>query len=849
MAYPFKEIEPKWQQYWADNNVYFTEDDFSKPKYFILDMFPYPSGAGLHIGHPEGYTATDIMARYKRSKGFNVLHPMGFDAFGLPAERYAMQTNQHPSKTTKDNIDNFKRQLNSIGFCYDWSREINTTDPNYYKWSQWMFLLIYNSWYDENLQKSRPIDELPIPAEIIDPSEIEKYKDEHRLAYTAMIPVNWCEELGTVLANEEVQDWKDKGYKVERKPMRQYMIKITKYGDRLLNDLDLVEWPPSTRDMQVNWIGKSIGAELTFKTESGDDIIVFTTRPDTVFGATYLVLGPEHPLTLQLTTPDNLEVVQNYISQALEKSELERQDTTKVKTGVFTGSYAINPASGAKIPIWVADYVLGHYGTGAIMAVPGHDERDHQFAKKFNLPILQVVRPADNSEVDIQEVAFVEKSGFGCNSSNDEVSLNDLPTPEAINTIINWFEGKGTGKAKVQFKLRDWLFSRQRYWGEPIPIIYFEDGTKRSMDLDELPLVLPDVQDYKPAGTGESPLANVESWVKYYDKKTGKVGKIETNTMPQWAGSCWYYLRYIDPNNNEFFVDPEKEKYWMGDHGVDLYVGGAEHAVLHLLYARFWHKVLYDYGYVSTPEPFKKLFHQGLILGADGNKMSKSLGNVVNPDEIIGEYGADSLRLYEMFLGPLEQVKPWQTNNIIGVFNFLNRAWRLVADDEGNISDKLIEGATLTPELEYVLNYTIKKIGEDIETLSFNTAIAQMMIFVNEFTKAEIRQKEAIEKFVILLSLFAPHICEELWRKLGHTTSIVFEKFPDYDASKAEKNTIEFIVQVASKIRGKLAVSKGISQEEAEKLAKEEESVQRHLEGKSVKKIIFVKDKLINFIV
>jgi len=664
-----------------------------------------------------------------------------------------------------------------------------------------------------------------------------------------MIPVNWCEELGTVLANEEVEEWKGKGYKVERKPMRQYMIKITKYGDRLLNDLDLVEWPNSTRDMQVNWIGKSVGAELTFKTEAGDDIIVFTTRPDTVFGATYLVLGPEHPLTLQLTTSDNLEIVQNYIDAALGKTELERQDTAKEKSGVFTGSYSINPASGAKIPIWVADYVLGHYGTGAIMAVPGHDERDHQFAKKFDLPILQVVRPADNSDIDIQEVAFVEKSGFGCNSANDEVSLNDLPTTEAIKTMIKWFEGKGTGKAKVQFKLRDWLFSRQRYWGEPIPIIYFEDGTKRSMDLDELPLVLPDVQDYKPAGTGESPLANVESWIHYFDKKTGKTGKIETNTMPQWAGSCWYYLRYIDPNNNDFFVDSEKEKYWMGSHGVDLYVGGAEHAVLHLLYARFWHKVLHDYGYVSTPEPFKKLFHQGLILGADGNKMSKSLGNVVNPDDIIVEYGADSLRLYEMFLGPLEQVKPWQTNNIIGVFNFLNRAWRLVADDEGNISEKLKDGAPLSPDLEYVLNYTIKKIGDDIETLSFNTAIAQMMIFVNEFTKAEVRQKEAIEKFVILLSLFAPHIGEELWRKLGHTTSIVFEKFPEYDASKAEKNTIEFIVQVASKIRGKLAANKGISQEEAEKLALAEESVQRHLEGKTVKKIIFVKDKLINFIV
>ncbi|HRP01573.1 MAG TPA: leucine--tRNA ligase [Candidatus Kapabacteria bacterium] len=849
MAYPFNEIEKKWQNYWADNNVYFTEDDFSKPKYYILDMFPYPSGAGLHIGHPEGYTATDILARYKRSKGFNVLHPMGFDAFGLPTERYSMKHNIHPAEATKINVDNFKRQLNSIGFSYDWSREINTTDPNYYKWTQWMFLLIYNSWYDEVQQKARPIDELEIPKEINDPNLIEKYKDDHRLAYTAMIPVNWCEELGTVLANEEVEEWKSKGYKVERKPMRQYMIKITKYGDRLLKDLDLVEWPNSTRDMQVNWIGKSTGAELIFRTESEEGIVVFTTRPDTIFGASYLVLGPEHPLSLKLTTSDNLSQVQAYISSALEKSELERQDTAKEKTGIFTGSYAINPANGNKIPIWIADYVLGHYGTGAIMAVPGHDERDHQFATKFGLPILQVVAPSQDVEIDVQQQAFVEKSGYAYNSSNNEISISGLPTIEAINKIISWVESKGIGKSKVQFKLRDWLFSRQRYWGEPIPIIYFEDGTKRAMELDELPLLLPDVSDYKPAGTGESPLANVENWIHYFDKKTNKYGKIETNTMPQWAGSCWYYLRFIDPQNNDCFVDKAKEQYWMAGNGVDLYVGGAEHAVLHLLYARFWHKVLYDYGYVSTIEPFKKLFHQGLILGADGNKMSKSLGNVVNPDDIISEYGADSLRLYEMFLGPLEQVKPWQTNNIIGVFNFLNRAWRLVADDDGNVSDKIQAGATLSPELDYILNYTIKKVGEDIESLSFNTAIAQMMIFVNEFTKAPIRQKEAIEKFIIILSLFAPHIGEELWCKLGKNTSIILENYPTFDKAKAEKNTIEFIVQVASKIRGKLSINKGLSQEEIEELAKNEESIQRHLEGKEVKKVIFVKDKLINFIV
>jgi len=848
MAYPFNKIEKKWQQFWADNNVYATGSDKSKPKYYVLDMFPYPSGSGLHIGHPEGYTASDIISRYKRARGYNVLHPMGFDAFGLPTERYSMVTGVHPAEATKKNIENFKRQLNSIGFCYDWSREINTTDPNYYKWTQWMFILIYNSYYDDTLKKSRPITELPIPDGITNEREIADYRDLHRLAYPAMIPVNWCEELGTVLANEEVEEWKGKGYKVERKPMRQWMIKITKYCDRLLNDLDLVEWPNSTRDMQINWIGKSTGAELIFKSESGEDILVFTTRPDTVFGATYLVLGPEHPLVGKLTNATQSNEIKKYITETLEKSEMERQDVSKEKTGVFTGSYAINPANGKKIPIWIADYVLGHYGTGAIMAVPGHDERDHEFAKKFDLEITQVVRATDNDNWDIQETAFTEKSGFACNSENSEISINELPTKDAISNIIAWFENKGLGKAKIQFKLRDWLFSRQRYWGEPIPILYFDDGSKRSFELDELPLILPDVKEYKPAGTGESPLANVEGWVHYFDKKTGKTGRLETNTMPQWAGSCWYYLRYINPEKQDNFVDNEDEKYWMGKDGVDLYIGGAEHAVLHLLYARFWHKVLYDYGLVSTPEPFKKLFHQGLILGADGNKMSKSLGNVVNPDEIVNEYGADSLRLYEMFLGPLEAVKPWQTNNIIGVFNFLNRAWRLVADDEGNILDKL-QDIELTTEQDYVLNYTIKKIGEDIENLSFNTAIAQMMIFVNEFTKAEIKPKQAIEKFVLCLSLFAPHIGEELWHILGNKDSIVFAEYPDFDPNKAEKNEIEFVVQVASKIRTKLSLPKGISQEEAESAALEDIAVIKHIGGKPIRKVVFVKDKLINFII
>lgn len=848
MAYPFKEIEKKWQKYWEENQIYKVKDDYTKPKYYVLDMFPYPSGSGLHIGHPEGYTASDIIARYKRAKGYNVLHPMGFDAFGLPTERYSMTTGIHPIIATKNNTDNFKRQLNSIGFSYDWSREINTTDPKYYKWTQWMFLLIYNSWYDENLKKARPIDELPIPENVTDSIEIEKYKDSFRLAYLDMIPVNWCEELGTVLANEEVDEWKSKGYKVERKPMRQWMIKITKYCDRLLEDLDLVEWPISTREMQINWIGKSTGAEIIFKSEYSDDIKVFTTRPDTIFGATYLVLGPEHPLVEKLTTKDNKDIVNNYISLALEKSDIERQDLSKEKTGVFTGSYAINPANNKKIPIWIADYVLGHYGTGAIMAVPGHDERDFEFAKKFNLPIIKVVEPSNQSDYDINTAPYVEKEGYSCNSENDEIKISGLKTPEAINKIIEWLEIKNIGKSKIQYKLRDWLFSRQRYWGEPIPIIYFEDGTRRALDLDELPLVLPDVTDFKPAGTGESPLANVDSWVNYYDKKTGKKGRLETNTMPQWAGSCWYYLRYIDPHNDEMFVSKEKEQYWMGNTGVDLYIGGAEHAVLHLLYARFWHKVLYDYGYVSTKEPFKKLFHQGLILGTDGNKMSKSLGNVVNPDEVISEYGADSLRLYEMFLGPLEAAKPWQTNNIIGVFNFLNRSWRLVADDDGNLNQNL-QDIELNSEQEYVLNYTIKKVAEDIENLSFNTAIAQMMIFVNEFTKAQVKPLKAIEDYVRILSLFAPHIGEELWHILGHKTSIVFEKYPEYNPELAEKNQIEFIVQVSSKIRGKLYVNKGITEDEAKELALKEPSVTKHIDNKPIKKIIFVKDKLINFII
>lgn len=845
-SYPFKEIESKWQKYWEEKEIYKTEDDFTKPKFYILDMFPYPSGTGLHIGHPEGYTATDIIARYKRMRGYNVLHPMGFDAFGLPTERYSMVTGIHPKVATERNIQVFKQQLKMLGLGYDWSREINTTDPAYYKWTQWMFIQIYNSWFDEELKKARHIDELPIPEDIKDPIEIEHYKDQHRLAYISMVPVNWCEELGTVLANEEVDEWREKGYTVERKPMRQWMIRITKYAQRLLDDLEMVDWPLSTKEMQKNWIGKSEGAEIDFPiTNNNAKITVFTTRPDTIFGATYLVLAPEHPLVQNITSKEYRQMVEEYIKQTNQKTELERTDLNKEKTGIFTGAYAINPLTKQKIPIWVADYVLLHYGTGAIMAVPGHDERDHDFAKKYNLPIVQVVAPS-NTDWDIQSSAFIE-DGYNINSTNDEVSLDYLPTTKAKEKIISFLEERGIGRRKTQYKLRDWLFSRQRYWGEPIPIILFEDGTKRALELDELPLTLPDVSNFKPSGTGESPLANIESWINFIDKKTGKRGGFETNTMPQWAGSCWYYLRYIDPKNEHIFCDKTKERYWMQPNGVDLYVGGAEHAVLHLLYARFWHKVLFDYGYVSTPEPFHKLFHQGLILGEDGRKMSKSLGNVVNPDDVVKEFGADSLRMFEMFLGPLQDSKPWSTTGIEGIHRFLNRVWRLFVDESGNLSEKIQE---ISPgaEQEYILHSTIKKVSEDIENLRFNTAISQMMIFVNEFYKYEIKPKSSLEKFVLCLAPFAPHIAEELWSRLGHSTSVALEKFPGYDQAKSTKKEVEIVIQVNSKIRARISAQLDSTREEIEQLALKEPNVIKHISNNTIQKIVFIPNKLINII-
>ena len=848
MHYPFARIEETWQQYWSANHTYRVSQDHSKPKYYVLDMFPYPSGAGLHIGHPEGYTATDIVSRYKRMCGYNVLHPMGFDAFGLPTERYSMTTGIHPSIATANNIATFKRQLNAIGFDYDWSREINTTLPEYYRWTQWMFLMMYNAWFDRSIGKARHIDELPIPAELTSAQDIETYRDSRRLAYIAYSPVNWCEALGTVLANEEVDEWKEKGYTVERRPMRQWMLRITEYAERLLNDLQLLNWPSSTLDMQRHWIGKSQGAEVHFTVQDHEhSITVFTTRPDTLFGATYLVVAPEHPLVDHIVTDTQRNEVMSYREATALKSDLERTELSKVKTGVFTGSYAINPATGSAVPIWVADYVLAHYGTGAIMAVPGHDERDHEFACAFGLPIVQVVAPIDGSTIDVAAAAFTDE-GVGVHSEHAQVSLNGLPTSDAKATIIAWLESSGYGKGRTQYRLRDWLFSRQRYWGEPIPIMFYEDGTKRALDEDELPLLLPDVAEFKPAGTGESPLATVESWVNFIDAKTGKRARFETNTMPQWAGSCWYYLRYCDPSNLTSFCDDKQERYWMGADGVDLYVGGGEHAVLHLLYARFWHKVLYDFGQVSTPEPFKRLFHQGLIMGEDGRKMSKSLGNVVNPDEVIRMHGADALRLYEMFLGPLEASKPWNTTGIEGITRFLNRVWRMIASEDGELLSA-VQDVSCTVEQDRVLHATIKKTGEDIDNLSFNTAIAQFMIFVNEFTKAETRPLLAMKQFIQCLAPFAPHITEELWHILGGEGSIHHAPFPSYDPSKLVLNEVEVVVQVSSKIRGKLVVPTGADGATMESMARADDNVQKHLEGREIVKVITVPGKLINFIV
>ncbi|MCQ6266645.1 leucine--tRNA ligase [Fictibacillus sp. WQ 8-8] len=803
MHYDHKKIEPKWQQYWEKNKTFKTEEEYSKKKFYALDMFPYPSGAGLHVGHPEGYTATDILSRMKRMQDYNVLHPMGWDAFGLPAEQYALDTGNDPAEFTEKNINTFRRQIKELGFSYDWDREVNTTDPEYYKWTQWIFIQLYKK----------------------------------GLAYVDEVPVNWCEALGTVLANEEVIDGKSErgGHPVVRKPMRQWMLKITAYADRLLEDLEELDWPESLKEMQRNWIGRSEGAEVHFGIDGHDkQVTVFTTRPDTLFGATYLVLAPEHSYVNEITTEEQSEAVEQYKNDVATKSDLERTELAKEKTGVFTGAYAFNPVNGKKVPIWIADYVLATYGTGAIMAVPGHDERDHEFAVKFDLPIIEVVEGGD-----VQTAAY---AGDGKHVNSD--FLNGLEKEEAIEKMNSWLVENNKGEKKITYRLRDWLFSRQRYWGEPIPIILWEDGTMTHVPEEELPLRLPIVKEIKPSGTGESPLANVEDWVNVVDPETGKKGRRETNTMPQWAGSCWYYLRYIDPKNSEALADPEKIKHWLP---VDIYIGGAEHAVLHLLYARFWHKVLYDLGVVSTKEPFQRLFNQGMILGENNEKMSKSKGNVVNPDEIVASHGADTLRMYEMFMGPLDASIAWSTTGLDGSRRFLDRVWRLLVADNGELNTS-IQDQHGTDSFERVYHQTVKKITEDFEGLRFNTGISQLMVFVNEANKQNVLPKYAAEGFVKLLSPIAPHIAEELWEKLGHSGSIAYESWPVWDEAKLVEKEVEIVVQINGKVKAKLSVPADITREDMEQAAMDSDAVQSSIEGKTVRKVIAVPGKLVNIV-
>ena len=882
-AFPFAEFEPKWQATWEQAKAFRTPNpgdadfDATKPKYFVLDMFPYPSGNGLHVGHPEGYTATDIIGRFKRMTGHNVLHPMGWDAFGLPAEQYAIKTGQHPRATTEKNVANFTAQLKRLGFAYDWDREVNTTDPGYFKWTQWIFLKLYGSYVNDE-GKARPVSELE--AQGLSREEI----DARRLAFVSEAPVNWCQELGTVLANEEVVDGKSEvgGFPVERRPMRQWMLRITSFAQRLIDELDGLDWPEGIRALQRNWIGRSEGAQVTFKTESGEPITVFTTRPDTLFGATYMVLSPEHPLVETITTEAQREAVQAYQKSVASKSDLERTELAKEKSGEFTGAYAINPVNEEKIPIWIADYVLMSYGTGAIMAVPAHDGRDYAFAAKFGISIRQVVLPSHNFEkISPDEIATLlnkdqgsviksfdliegdniyigtasqnafEAEGIACDSG----FLNGLSTPEAKQKIAIWLEEKGLGKKTINFKLRDWLFSRQRYWGEPFPILW-ENGHHQALPEGELPLLPPDLADFKPTGTPEPPLSKATEWVQYSATATR-----ELNTMPQWAGSCWYYLRYCDARNSERFVGEAAESYWMGGGkpgGVDLYVGGTEHAVLHLLYARFWHKVLFDLGYVSTPEPFQRLVNQGLILGEDGQKMSKSRGNVVNPDDVVNEYGADALRLYEMFMGPLEQVKPWSMKGVEGVYRFLARVWRLVMvenqEGEWSLSPQL-QDVPADKKLTKVLHETIKKCGEDIEKLSFNTAIAQMMVLTNAFTQTEIRPVTALVTFLKVLSPFAPHLAEELYAIVrsqfpqhvpaGFVADVVW---PTYDPAALIDDEIEIVIQVNGKRRDSFTVPVNTAKEEIEKQALASPRVAEFTVGLTIRKVIYVPGKLVNIV-
>jgi leucyl-tRNA synthetase len=857
-SYNPSSIEKKWQSYWLDQKTFKTPTDRTKPKYYVLDMFPYPSGSGLHVGHPEGYTATDIMARYKRTKGFNVLHPMGWDAFGLPAEQYAVKTGTHPRLTTEKNIERFREQLQAIGFSYDWDREVNTTDPNYFKWTQWIFLKLF----------------------------------EMGLAYEDEVAVNWCPELGTVLANEEVIDGKSEvgGYPVVRKPMRQWVLKITAYAERLLQDLDDLDWPESLKDMQRNWIGKSVGAEIDFAIEGyeAENIRVFTTRPDTLFGATYMVLAPEHHLVQKITTPEQQKAVEAYVEAAASKSDLDRQELSKEKTGVWTGAYAKHPVTGNPIPIWIADYVLVSYGTGAIMAVPAQDERDWEFAEAFDLPIVRTVQP---------EEGFEGKAYTGDGPAINSDFLNGMNVTEAKKTMIEWLETNGMGTKAINYKLRDWLFSRQRYWGEPFPIIHTENGPVAIRE-DQLPLELPEVDKYQPTGDGEPPLANATEWVDTVDPSTGAPAKRETNTMPQWAGSCWYYLRYISPDWDGGPVDPDYERYWMP---VDLYVGGAEHAVLHLLYARFWHKVLFDLGVVSTKEPFQKLVNQGMILGemeytaaknggqwisidqaddtservsladdqvekkgdhfvvkgttfrveARAHKMSKSRGNVINPDHIIEQYGADSLRLYEMFMGPLEQVKPWSTKGVDGVNRFLHRAWRLIIEEETGELKSSVQDVEASKEQQKVLHTAIKKVTEDIEAMRFNTAISALMIFVNDANAWKEMPISIAKDFVQLLAPFAPHIAEELWERLGHRQTLAYENWPKLDESWLVDDEVMYPVQINGKVRAELFVpsEQAMDKDGVLEKAKALEKIQGYLEGHRIVKEIFVPKRIVNIVV
>ncbi len=808
-TYDHHAIEAKWQAYWEEHRPFRAMDDPGKPKFYCLDMFPYPSGSGLHVGHLEGYTATDIVSRYKRMRGFNVLHPMGWDAFGLPAEQYAVKTGIHPAITTAQNIATFKRQMKRVGLSYDWDREISTTDPGYYRWTQWIFLQLF----------------------------------KRGLAYVAEVPVNWCPALGTVLANEEIVDGKSEvgGFDVIRKPMRQWVLKITAYADRLLDDLSLVEWPPSTLEMQKNWIGRSIGAEVEFGIAGINGTIrIFTTRPDTLFGATYMVLAPEHPLVEVVTDSEQRKAVTAYREAAARKSDLQRQELEKEKTGVFTGGYAVNPVNGERLPIWIADYVLMGYGTGAIMAVPAHDARDWAFAKTYSLPIREVI-----SGGNVDKEAFVETGkGKVVNSTAPDGSFSiDGQTPvEAIPKITAWLESRGKGRKAVNYKLRDWLFARQRYWGEPFPIMWV-DGEARPVAEEQLPLALPETSNFKPSGSGESPLANLEDWLVTTEPASGKPARRETNTMPQWAGSCWYYLRFIDPGNSTQLVDPAKERYWMP---VDLYIGGSEHAVLHLLYSRFWHKVLFDIGVVSTPEPFKKLVHQGIVLGEDNQKMSKSRGNVVNPDEMMDQFGADAVRLYEMFMGPLEAMKPWSTRGVEGITRFLERVWRLIVNEEGRLSSAIVASVP-SPDHQRLLHQTIKKVTEDIEQLRFNTAISQMMVFTNEMTKTEPRSRALIEPFVLLLSPFAPHLAEELWALLGQQPSVSQQPWPVFDPTLTVSDRLTIPIQVNGKLRAKIQVGTDATREQVEGLARTEAA--EWLQGKEPKKVVYVEKKLINFVV